>query len=666
MNVKLTRINGALKIDIDGKIIEPLSFKSFRPTKRNISDFYNAGVRAFCILTSGLNSILGVKYSTYGESWIGDEEYDFEKIDNQIDLFLENAPDAYLSLMIQVDTRDWYLKENEGCPDSFRCMSQTACSDKWKELAGKYLKAVICHVEEKYGDKFYGYFVLGGTTTEWFSEFDFEESHPYKLEAYRKYLNDENVMIPKPYDRELSSDISFVPRKERVKNGLKANLLTYRKFHAETIADTVLYFAKIAKEATDRKKLVGVYFGYLFELMSERLWNAGHLAYEKIYTSQDIDMMSSPSSYYFRAFDSASQFMVTYDTLNKHNKLYYLEFDHITHIAPSHIDGFEIHGGWSKPKNSAETIDLMRRDFMLCASKGAALWWFDMFEGWFYSDDMMNTVKDLIELSKKMPKCESAAEIAVIASPKSLYYVNKNSKINNDVLLNQRRGLSYMCAPYEVYSSCDIKDVDFDKYKLFIFLDQFNIDETEKKVIDEKIKISGKSALWIYAPGYAEEDGYDVNSICDTTGITIKISDEQEKEIEFSDTSYGGEGAANPTFFADDSNAVVLGRYKNSNKPALVYKDLNGFKSFYSARGDIPAKVLREIAHLAGVKTYCDSDLAMYINKNMIGVYTDKEVCISADDGNYVDVFSGKKYVAKDGKMDIPSENKRSKLFIKE
>ena len=37
--VKLTRVNGALKIDIDGEIFDPLSFKSFRPSARNISDF---------------------------------------------------------------------------------------------------------------------------------------------------------------------------------------------------------------------------------------------------------------------------------------------------------------------------------------------------------------------------------------------------------------------------------------------------------------------------------------------------------------------------------------------------------------------------------------------------------------------------------------------------
>ena len=42
---KLTRVNGVLKVDIDGSIYEPLSFKSFRPTARNISDFSKAGVK---------------------------------------------------------------------------------------------------------------------------------------------------------------------------------------------------------------------------------------------------------------------------------------------------------------------------------------------------------------------------------------------------------------------------------------------------------------------------------------------------------------------------------------------------------------------------------------------------------------------------------------------
>lgn len=46
MQVQLKRYNGVLKIEIDGQILEPLSFKSFRPTAKNISDFAAAGCKA--------------------------------------------------------------------------------------------------------------------------------------------------------------------------------------------------------------------------------------------------------------------------------------------------------------------------------------------------------------------------------------------------------------------------------------------------------------------------------------------------------------------------------------------------------------------------------------------------------------------------------------------
>ena len=92
MQVQLKRYNGVLKIEIDGQILEPLSFKSFRPTAKNISDFAAAGVKLFSILTSGLTSMLQVPYSLYGESWVGPHRFDFSVIDRQIELFRENAP----------------------------------------------------------------------------------------------------------------------------------------------------------------------------------------------------------------------------------------------------------------------------------------------------------------------------------------------------------------------------------------------------------------------------------------------------------------------------------------------------------------------------------------------------------------------------------------------
>ena len=150
---KVVRNNGCLKIDIDGKLFDPLSFKSFRPNPRNVSEFYRAGVRLFSVLTSGVTSALGVPYSLYGESWVGPGIYDFSAIDRQMDMFLENAPDAYFAPMLQLDTRDWYLKLHPEVPNSFTHLSQIACDETWKKEAADYMKAAIRHIEQKSGHR---------------------------------------------------------------------------------------------------------------------------------------------------------------------------------------------------------------------------------------------------------------------------------------------------------------------------------------------------------------------------------------------------------------------------------------------------------------------------------------------------------------------------------
>ncbi len=670
MEVKLVEKNGALKIDINGEIIEPLSFKSFRPTDKNISDFYRAGVKLFSILTSGLNSILGVQYSLFGESWIGENEYDFSVVDEQIDLFIKNAPDAYFALMFQVDTRAWYLEKNEGCPDSFRCLSQVAGNKKWRESASRYLKAIIRHVEEKYGEKFYGYFILGGKTTEWFSAYDYAEGHPYKEEVYKKYKNDLSATIPCKELREKYSAGSFYdPIKDK-------EAIDYWRFHHELIADTILYFAKEAQTILNHKKLLGVYFGYLFELDGERLWNDAHLAYEKVFLSDDIDMISSPSSYGHRKHSDTSAFMVTYDTLALHNKLYYLEFDHITHLAPQYIDGIPIPGFDSQFANEQETIDVMRRDFMLCAAKGAALWWFDMFEGWFYSDNMMNEVKRMIEISKELANIpdKSVSEIAVFAEGESLLYTNKNADINTDFLGLQREGLARMGAPYDLYSIADIENIVHDDYKLYIFINAFKMSEKTRNIIEKKIKTQNKTILWIYAPDYIHEDGVSEKNISEMTGINICLSKQNETtiDVDFKDSglisdSYGF-STEQKTMFCVDDDVEVWGRYKNSHEIALARKKLENYNSVYSGAGNLPGSVLKEIARLSGVHIYGTGNDAVFVSERLIGIYPEKDgefELVLKDAVNLKEMFSQEQVVMSGKVLKIKARKGEAKLYLK-
>lgn len=648
MTTKLTRVNGVLKIEIDGKIHEPLSFKSFRPTAKNISDFHKAGVKLFSILSSGLYSILGVPYSLYGESWIGPKQYDFDVIDKQIELFRENAPDCYFALMIQLDTRDWWLKSHENFPNSFTHLSQMASNTEWREAAAEYLQAVITHVEEKYGDIIYGYFLLCGTTTEWFSERDYEASHPFKEEYYKQYTRNAYAKIPTEQELVLPKHVSFQEN---------SNVKLYRKAHAEQTADTILYFAGKAQQILQHKKLLGVYFGYLFELIGARIWNTGHLAYEKVFFSDDIDMISSPSSYEYRGLDSTSAFMLTYKTLDMHNKLYYLEFDHITHLAPASIEGFMIPGGDSKCKNQIETLNLMQRDFMLCVANGAALWWFDMFEGWFYSEEMMNNIRDMIVISKRLTKCkqESVAEIAVIASGEALYGVSKNSNLNTKLLGRQRNGLARMGAPYDVYSAGDMQGVDLNQYKLFIFLDAFEMKQEQRDIIQE-LKHMGKTFLWMYAPVYLQGG---LDALNETVGMQVELLTENVHGV-----NCEAELLSEPLFCIDDNEAISLAEYDNG-KSAIAYKELDTYISVYSAVGNLGGEVLRKIAKIAGVHIYSES-APVYINSCITGVYSVTDVELSLkEDGIYKDLFTGAEYKTENKKLYVPANKMASKLLVK-
>jgi len=669
---KLVKENGTLQIDIDDERIEPLSFKSFRPTARNISDFAKAGVKLFSILSSGLYSILGVPYSLYGESWIGDHTYDFSVINNQIELFRQNAPEAYFALMLQLDTRPWFLDATPGCPDSFYCLSQVADYEPWRTAAADYLQAVLRHVEDKYGDRFYGYFLMGGTTTEWFSHNDHGEAHPYKEAAFQKYSNDPAAAIPGKQAREHCSDGNFKnPEADQLS-------VDYWRFHNEAIANTVLFFAAKAQEVLQHKKLVGVYFGYLFELDGERLWNDGHMAYEKIFLSPDIDMISSPSAYGHRHHGATSAFMVTYDTLALHNKLYYLEFDHITHLAPQFIEGHGIPGYDSKFENEQQTIDVMRRDFMLCITKGAALWWFDMFEGWFYSDGMMQEIHRMIAIAKKMSAIplSSKAEIAVFAEGESLYYADKNANLNTDVLGRQRAGLAKMGAPYDAFTIADIDNpkLDHDQYKLYIFLDAFKMSEQTKKTINEKIKIKGKTVLWVYAADYVQDNDVSLTAMSEMTGMELRKTQCTDSRIEASCGEANGTvdvyGFTNPLaslFYIDDSQATIWGKYSATGKAALAYKQFHGYTSFYSGAGNLPANVLRKIAHFAGVHIYNQGNDPVYVNNRLIGVYsdTDGEINIRlTDDAKLEELFDGTTYETKDKVLKIAAAKGNAKLFL--
>ena len=669
MQASVKRENGMLKIDINGRLYEPLSFKSFRPNSRNISEFYQAGVRLFSVLSSGIICALGVPYSRFGESWIGDHLYDFSAIDRQMDMFIENAPDAYFAPMFQLDTRPWYLEAHPDVPNSFTHLSQIAHDETWKCAAAEYLKAAIRHCEEKYGERIYGYFLLGGTTTEWFSNRDYEASHPIKEEGYRKYLQKDDAVLPTLEELNRPGRV-FLEADEK-------NVYDARKFHAETIADLVLYFADAAQSVIRHQKLLGLYYGYLFELGGERLFNDGHLGYENVFLSPDIDMISSPSSYGYRNLSDPSAFMVTQKTLDLHDKLYFLEFDHITHTAPTMIDepcdditgngGLkEIPGAKSKCKSEIESLNLMWRDYILCYANGTAMWWFDMFDGWFRSTEMMRAIEKMIGLHKTFSykDKESVAQVAIYAEGTSMYHVRKSSGIASICLSDMRRTFAEMGAPYDLYSIADIMYCDPEQYRVIILLDAYDISDKHK----EKIRLlqnDGVTVLWMYAPDYARNGENCAEQISSLVGMHVVQSEISHGSLIYHETITENKVAA-PYFSVDDDDLIIHAFFEDGSCAVAETRD---GRSIYAAVPYIPSNLLRDLVQEKKVFVYSKNPrVYTYVNADAICVYNASEsdaVIHVPIDGIYIDEITGDVFTATDGTLILPIRDLRAYLLMR-
>ncbi len=676
MHTSIIRHRGQLMIDINGEAYPALAFKSFRPNPNNVREFHDAGVRLFTVLSSGIISGLGIPYSLYGESWIGDGQYDFSPIDRQMEMFLENAPEGYFAPMFQIDTRPWYLEADKNRPNSFTNLSQIAGDPQFRKDTADYLRAVVRHCEETYGDRIWGYFLLGGTTTEWFSDFDYEAPHPIKEAAYRRYCGDESVTLPAE-ERLNRSGGAFLEPEE-------ADIVQFRKFHAELISDLILSCASAVQDVIDHKKLLGLYFGYLFELGSPRLHNAGHLAYEKVFSSPDIDMISSPSSYAYRGVFDPSAFMLPQKALDCRNKLYFLEFDHRTHTIPTVIhepvvsaggnmiyDSLHFPGSESKCKNETESLNLMYRDFVFCEANGAALWWFDMLDGWFRSEGMgmMKAIGHMMDIDRQLADTDriSAAEIAVIAEGESMFRVRKSSPIASQCLSDIRRTLAEMGAPYDLYSVDDLTKPEMKRYSFYIFLNQYDMTAETRTAVERICKQKGKTVLWLYAPDYAANGENAPTRISDITGMTVCESAESHGKLVWNSRTLYDTTA--PYFHIDDPAARVIAEFEDGTA-AVAETSVNGCRSIYAALYRLPSGLLRTLLDESGIFLYSnDPQVYTYANTAFLGVYnaSEHDAAVSVkEDGIYRDLIEGGNYRAENGILTLPLKPMRAYLLLRE
>ena len=146
------------------------------------------------------------------------------------------------------------------------------------------------------------------------------------------------------------------------------------------------------------------------------LWNYGHLNLDEVNESPYVDLIATPTSYRFRLYDDGSAYMILADSLGLHNKAYFASFDNLTFLTPTmqnnprrlcndpetNVALYALQNNLNRKDllNTREkTIHGMRREMMSRLAKRCGTWWFDMLEGWYYDDGLMDEISHLVQKS---------------------------------------------------------------------------------------------------------------------------------------------------------------------------------------------------------------------------------------------------------------------------
>ncbi len=635
--------NGAPVISIDDEPFYPMAlmpepYASDEDITLSCRDFSAAGLDIF--------SDIFWSWSTPREGchgwWLGEGEYDFDRIDARVRAILEANPNARFFPRVKLNPPGWWMEAHPDHvtinADGTKARQVSLASKEWQEAYERMLRDVIRHMESTdYAGHIIGYQPAGGRASEWYWYGDRRviDFAPAAIERWREWLsNYYEGDLPALREAWGRPDATFadaqpptVEEREASHHGLFRDpvrgrkAMDYLRFLTDMVTSNIVRSCGIVKEETGGEKLAGVFYGY--SIYTPR--QDGFQGLERVLASEDVDFLASPTAYDHRRGGEPGSFVSTYfGSYRLHNKLFWDEVDTRTHLYPGYVS--------YRTADLPETLSVLRRAVGHSLTRGTGLWWFLLTgNATFHQVEIMDDIAslkahcdDALEVDR-----EQVAEVAVFADEPSMYYTAESYTVLRPYLRDTVDELARMGAPYDIYLMSDIASEDLPEYSLYIFLNAWAIDDEMRAAIDAEVRRDGKTAVWVYAPGYVADGEFSEAAMAEMTGITLRAH-EEPVEAMLSITgehpivaAVPGEFAWHwevaPAFSVDDPQATVLGTV--AERPALAVREFDGWRSVYSM---VPLRreVLHGLCEYAGVHVYSDTFDTFHANRAYATLHT--------------------------------------------
>ncbi|NMC19484.1 MAG: hypothetical protein GYA33_03595 [Thermogutta sp.] len=568
---------------------------------------------------------------------------DWSSVDQACRRVLEANPKAMLLPRIPMDPPAWWCEAN---PDDVMLWDRggqqrrpaVPASPQYRRDAADRLRALVEHLEAEFGEHVAGYHPCGQNTGEWF----YEDTWLSPLNGYSqasqtawrrwlegRYRSDAalqaawgdpavrcaEAVVPSPEARRAAPAGTLRdPVRERP-------LIDFAQFQQEMMAECVCHFARAVREASQGRKLVVFFYGYVFEFgaIANGPAVSGHYALRQVLQCPDIDVLCSPISYFDRGLGQSAPAMTAAESVALAGKMWLYEDDTRTHIATGRFPGWQ---------DGADTLEqtnaMLLRNTGQCAVRNFGTWWMDLgASGWFDEPAMwarMEALRPLDEALLQRPRPFRPEVAAVIDEQSMIRVAAGGDKLTRPAVYEVRRPLGRMGAPYGQYLLDDVTAGRV-RAKMYVFLTPWCLTPEQRRAILSETE--GATRIWCYAPAYQEPDRIaPPEAMQELTGFRLQetsqpqawaVPTEAGKRLGLGQ-EFGTRQTIRPLFAPVDAKPDETLFVYPDGTPAVALRRTGGGWSLFVGPPGLTSELLRLAAERAGVHLFTRSDCNVYAN----------------------------------------------------
>jgi hypothetical protein len=642
--------NGTPQIFAGDKPISAASYMYERRNPDQVRAFARAGIHLYWLECRQMG-------------WVGPDRYDYRLIDELLADLFQCDPRARVVLWFYVDLAgplvgpegDWWQAEHpeDLCQDAdgkvfMRYGHQTVsfASEAWRHDAGDAVTRFVQRMEgSPYADRIVGYQPCAGGSYEWMyhggQDSQFLDYSKPTVRRFRRWLRARyEAQVTRLQSAWRQESVTFesatIPLPaERAKCSLgslrdplaEAPVIDYYTFLSELTADTIDHFCGVIKRACDGRKIAGVFYGYVMEQMygGYCTQHTGHFALGRLLSSRNVDFLMAPTSYWAREPGGTGGLMTAVGSVRLHGKLWINQADLRTHLS-------DATSAFGRCETEAQTIGVMQREFAMDLTAGVPVYWYSFSAPWFGpSASLMANAGRMARIAAEADSVEHPASgdgLAVIVSDSPAAYTGLVTEPLRSLVYLQREALHRSGVPFDVYLDTDLENPLLPRYKAYLFLDAIHLTDAQRRWIDAHLKEGDRTLAWVWAPGIAgaELSTENTSSLC---GVHLAMSTEPGVVRVQPDPgygpAYGSEDAFSPILYPDDPSAQPLGKLVSpeslAGRTGLCVRSYRDWTSVYSAAPRLSPEMIRQIARLAGIPVYSESNDPIYVGRDYIGVH---------------------------------------------